>query len=74
MKTQPIADATRPDELVEKALSFQITEEGETIHTLARVSFAYSPMVDTDTCDKLEKLIYHMATEARKIILSARVE
>lgn len=73
-KTQPLADAVRPDELVEKTLTFQIVEDGQAIHTLARVSFAYSPIVDTETCDKLEKLIHSLAAEARRIILSSSPE
>ena len=71
MKMQYSADAVRPDELVEKTLTFQIVEDGQAIHTLARVSFAYSPLVDTDACMKMETLAHDIATEARRIILSA---
>jgi len=71
MKELHLADAVRPDELVEKTLTFQIVEDGQAIHTLARVSFAYSPLVDTDACTKMETLAHDIATEARRIILSA---
>lgn len=71
MKELHLADATRPDEMVEKTLTFQIVEDGQAIHTLARVSFAYSPLVDTDACMKMETLAHDIATEARRIILSA---
>ncbi len=70
-KNQSTADATRPDEMVEKTLTFQIVEDGQAIHTLARVSFAYSPLVDKDDCIKMETLAHDIATEARRIILSA---
>jgi hypothetical protein len=73
-ETNQTADAVRPDELVEKTLTFQIVEDGQAIHTLARVSFAYSPLVDSDACTKMEALIYNLASEARRIILSSSPE
>ncbi|MFA7028594.1 MAG: hypothetical protein WC163_11545 [Sulfurovum sp.] len=71
MKELHSADATRPDEMVEKTLTFQIVEDGQAIHTLARVSFAYSPMMSAETCTEMETLVYDLASKARRIILSA---
>ena len=71
MKELHLADAVRPDELVEKTLTFQIVEDGQAIHTLARVSFAYSPMMSAETCTEMETLVYDLASKARRIILSA---
>ena len=70
-ETNQTADATRPDEMVEKTLTFQIVENGSAIHMMAKVSFAYSPMMSAETCTEMETLIYDLASKARRIILAA---
>ncbi|MGI6493597.1 MAG: hypothetical protein ACOX10_02005 [Candidatus Methanomethylophilaceae archaeon] len=67
-ETHTIADAMRSD-LVEKAVAYQIAENGNPVRTLARVSFSYCAQLGPDTCGRLEALMHDMMAEARRIIL-----